>query len=146
MLAQIAERAGLSKATLFRHFSDKREVLFQGQASSATLVAAAVESSPESAPVTDALRAALRALCDTHVPEQRQIGRQIEALVRSHPDLQERAQHKRVTIAAALEGALERRTPDRRLAEVLADLGIRAYYQGFTRWTDTRGDEDLAPM
>jgi AcrR family transcriptional regulator len=29
--AQIAERAGLTKTTLFRHFADKREILFQGQ-------------------------------------------------------------------------------------------------------------------
>src|SRR5436189_286777 len=30
-IAQIAERAGLTKTTFFRHFPDKREVLFAGQ-------------------------------------------------------------------------------------------------------------------
>src|SRR3954469_16157347 len=29
-VAEIAERAGLTKRTFFRHFSDKREVLFSG--------------------------------------------------------------------------------------------------------------------
>ena len=30
-VAQIADRAGLTKSTFFRHFADKREVLFGGQ-------------------------------------------------------------------------------------------------------------------
>ncbi len=36
--AQIAERAGLTKATLFRLFADKREILFQGQAATVDTV------------------------------------------------------------------------------------------------------------
>jgi AcrR family transcriptional regulator len=31
-VAQIADRAGLTKSTFFRHFADKREVLFGGRA------------------------------------------------------------------------------------------------------------------
>ena len=30
-VAEIADRAGLTKSTFFRHFADKREVLFGGQ-------------------------------------------------------------------------------------------------------------------
>ena len=33
-VAEIAERAGLTKRTFFRYFSDKREVLFSGSGSS----------------------------------------------------------------------------------------------------------------
>ena len=32
-VAEIAQRAGLTERTFFRHFADKREVLFQGAAS-----------------------------------------------------------------------------------------------------------------
>ena len=142
--AQIAAHAGLTKTTLFRLFADKREVLFQGQAASVAVVVAAVESAPAGATATGALRRGLAALCATHVPEQQEIGRQVETLVAASPELRERATFKRATIAAALEAALAARTGSPRLAGVLADLGIRAYYEGFASWTDVRRDDPLA--
>src|SRR3954468_17752691 len=76
--AQIAERAGLTKTTLFRLFADKREVLFQGQPTLVAVAVAGVESAPEGAAARELLRAGLSALCDAHVPEQQEIGRQID--------------------------------------------------------------------
>ena len=44
--AQIAERAGLTKTTLFRHFADKREILFQGQDDLVALAVGGVQGAP----------------------------------------------------------------------------------------------------
>ena len=44
--AQIAERAGLTERTFFRHFSDKREVLFGGSALLKERIVAAVAGAP----------------------------------------------------------------------------------------------------
>ncbi|AGZ41159.1 TetR/AcrR family transcriptional regulator [Actinoplanes friuliensis] len=144
--AQIAERAGLTKTTLFRHFADKREVLFQGQPALVAVAIAGVESAPEGATALDLLRAGLLALCEAHVPEQQEIGRQIDRLIAASPELKERAIFKRSAIAAALETTLATRLGDRRLAGVLADLGVRAYYEGFSLWSDTRRDDKLADV
>lgn len=138
--AAIADRAGLTKTTLFRQFADKREILFQGQARSVEVAGEGVRGAPAGATALDALRAGLVALCDEHVPEQREIGRRIAPIVAASAELQERATFKRASIAAALQAALGERTHDEAVAGALADLGVRAYYDGFDEWTRaTRG-------
>ncbi|NAZ84686.1 TetR/AcrR family transcriptional regulator [Kineococcus indalonis] len=144
--AQIAERAGLTKTTLFRHFADKREILFQGQPALVAIATAGVLSAAEDASALQVLRSALRVLCDEHEPAQQQIGRRIDALVASSQELQERAAFKRSSIAAALQAALAARLGDQRLAGALADLGVRAYYEGFAAWTGVRGGEALSTL
>lgn len=144
--AQIAARAGLTKTTLFRLFADKREILFQGQPAMVSLADAGVRSAADGASPVEMLRCGLRALCDEHVPAQQQIGRRINVIVASSPELQERAAFKRSTIAAALQSALAARLGDQRLAGVLADVGVRAFYEGFTAWTDPRRGDRLSEV
>ena len=45
-VAEIAQRAGLTERTFFRHFADKREVLFGGSAFLGELMVAAVRDAP----------------------------------------------------------------------------------------------------
>lgn len=143
--AQIAERAGLTKTTLFRQFADKREILFQGQAASVATADAAVRGAPAGAHPIDALRTGLDALAEDHVPEQREIGRRAEAITATSAELQERAAFKRSAISAALAAALAERVDDG-VAGVLADIGTRAYYRGFAEWARTDDDTDLAAL
>lgn len=133
--AAIAERAGLTKTTLFRQFADKREILFQGQARSVQVAQEGVRGAPPGATALEALRAGLVALCDDHVPDQRETGRRIAPVIAASAELQERATAKRAGITAALQGALVDRTGDDAVAGALADLGVRAYYDGFDDWT-----------
>ncbi len=46
-VAQIADRAALNRATFFRHFADKREVLFGGEDVLAGLFADAIRAAPQ---------------------------------------------------------------------------------------------------
>ena len=48
-VAEIAERAGLTERTFFRHFADKREVLFWGQDALIELVTTGIADAPGSA-------------------------------------------------------------------------------------------------
>jgi AcrR family transcriptional regulator len=144
--AQIAERAGLTKTTLFRHFSDKREILFQGQDTLIALAADAVRTAaPENAPF-DVLRIAVLALCSIHDAEHREIGRQLEVILASSPELRERAAFKRSAIGDGLRQALAERLDDARPAGVLADIGMRAYYDGFASWVASSDDGPLADV
>src|SRR3984885_8297050 len=60
-VAQIADRAGMNRATFFRHFADKREVLFGGEDVLAGLFADAIRAAPAEAALIECLRAALAA-------------------------------------------------------------------------------------
>jgi AcrR family transcriptional regulator len=141
--AEIAARAGLTKTTLFRQFADKREILFQGQESLVRVATEGVASAPVGAAPLELLESGVRALCDTHMVEQQGIGRQINTLIDASADLRERAAFKRASIATALADALAERLRDHRLAGVLADIGVRAYYDGFDTWIDTRRADPL---
>ena len=54
-MAEIAERAGLTKRTFFRYFDDKREVLFSGAPAFQDAVVAAVVDAPEGVAPIDAV-------------------------------------------------------------------------------------------
>ena len=58
-VAQIAVRAGLTKSTFFRHFADKREVLFGGQDLLVERFGAAIQGTPPAATAADCLAAAM---------------------------------------------------------------------------------------
>ncbi len=142
--AQIAERAGLTKTTLFRLFPDKREIVFQGQATLVELVTAAVRDAPTAAAPTELVVAGVRALSGAHIQDHRHIGRTLDPIVASSEELRERAAFKRAAVTGALEQALNDRLGDPRPAAVLADLGVRAYYDGYRRWVTADDDRTLA--
>src|ERR1700753_614746 len=48
-VAQIAERAGVTKSTLFRHFPDKREILVAGQETLSRLLSEGITAAPDDA-------------------------------------------------------------------------------------------------
>src|SRR5208283_698090 len=59
--AQIAERAGLTERTFFRHFADKREVLFGGAPYLEEQIVAGVADAPASAGPLEAVGLGLHA-------------------------------------------------------------------------------------
>src|SRR5579863_7443405 len=70
-VAQIADRAGLNRATFFRHFADKREVLFGGEDVLAGLFSDAIRAVPPGATLTECLQAALAAVEVVMTPHRR---------------------------------------------------------------------------
>ena len=70
-VAQIADRAGLNRATFFRHFAEKREVLFGGEDVLAGLFADAIRAASPNATLTECLQAAFAAAEVAMTPQQR---------------------------------------------------------------------------
>src|SRR5215469_9699020 len=63
-VADIAERAGLTKRTFFRYFADKREVLFSGTEVLQEKFVAGIAAAPADDCPLDAVAAGLHAMAD----------------------------------------------------------------------------------
>ncbi|MET9226724.1 helix-turn-helix domain-containing protein [Lentzea sp. NPDC003310] len=139
-VAQIAERAGLTKSTFFRHFRDKREVLFGGQDVLAELMTSAIAEAPADALPFDVVEAALVATAVTFTDERRAHGPQRLEVIASNDELRERAALKMVGFAVAMTDALKRRGLPELEAAVAAELGVLAFDRAYERWLPTGGD------
>ncbi|QHC60382.1 TetR/AcrR family transcriptional regulator [Rathayibacter sp. VKM Ac-2760] len=135
--AQIADRAHVTRTTLFRHFADKREILFQGQEELVALAVQGVEGARPGSTPFEILRAGILPLCAVHADDRRQIRQRLAAIIPASLELRERAAFKRSAITDALDAALTARLGDARQAGVLADAGVRAYYDGYATWIDS---------
>ncbi len=132
-VAEIAERAGLTERTFFRHFADKREVLFEGAAAlQARIVEGVAAASADAAPI-EIVAAALRSIAPIFA-ERRAFARQRQAIIAANPDLQERELIKLAKLATALAAALHERGVVQPDASLAAEAGIAVFRIGFQRW------------
>jgi AcrR family transcriptional regulator len=145
-VTQIANRAGLTKTTFFRHFPDKREVLFAGQETHSRLLADGAAAAPDSATPLEAVAAALDALTASFTAEQRERAPQLLAVIAGHPELQERATFKHAALAAALTSALAKRGVPDLTASLAADLGARALDRAYDRWIGPSSQQTLTEL
>ncbi|HEY0716438.1 MAG TPA: helix-turn-helix domain-containing protein [Streptosporangiaceae bacterium] len=147
-VSEIAERAGgLSKMTFFRHFSDKREVLFAaGQEAHSQILADAVAAAPGPATPLQAVAAAVDALAATFTDELREPAARLRTVIAAHSELRERAASKHLGLAAALAGALELRGVPELTASLAAEVGLRAFDRAFDRWADPAASQTLTEL
>jgi AcrR family transcriptional regulator len=146
-VTEIAERAGgLTKTTFFRHFPDKREVLFAGQENHRRLLADAIAAAPASATPLQAVAAALDALTAAFTDDRREFSARLRVVVAANPELYERAISKRAALADAMTDALRKRDVPDPAASLAAELGIRAFYQAFDLWADPAGTQPLTGL
>lgn len=134
-VAEIADRAGLTKSTFFRHFSDKREVLAAGQETLSRLFAEGIAAAPIDASPLDAVDAGLAYAAGTMTAFNREIGPRLEAVIATSSELQERAVLKKVGMATAIADALRARGVQETVANAAAELGVLAFKDGFEAWT-----------
>ena len=146
-VAQIAERAGVTKSTFFRHFSDKRELLVAGQETLSRLLAEGIAEAPGDATPVQAVAAGLERAASAMGPANRELGPRIAAAVAASTELQERDILKSVGLAAAMTTALLARGVPEPSARLAAELGVLAFKQGYARWSEGDRDdaEGLAP-
>ncbi len=139
-VAQIAARAGVTKSTFFRHFSDKRELLVAGQETLSRLLAEGIAEAPAKASPLDAVAAGLERASGEMGPINRELGPRLKAAVAASTELQERDALKSVGLAAAMTVALVARGVSPAAAELASELGVLAFKRGYARWSD--GDRD----
>jgi AcrR family transcriptional regulator len=144
--AQIAERAGLAKSSFFRHFTDKREVLFGGQEKLSTLFADAITGAPTSATPMEAIAAAVQAAAEAPAfdPERRAWNGQRQVVIDSTSELRERDLLKRAGLTDVMAVALRQRGVPEPAASLAAELGHLAFRNAFDRWIDPADEQKLA--
>ncbi len=144
-VAAIAKRAGLTERTFFRHFADKREVLFWGAGALQELVVRAVASAPASAAPIDAVAAALGA-AGAALQERRDSARQRQAVIAANVELQERELKKLAALAAAIADALRQRGVPEPSASLAAEAGVAVFRIAFARWINEANPRDLSQI
>ncbi|MFI6510395.1 TetR family transcriptional regulator [Streptosporangium sp. NPDC050855] len=137
-VADIAERAGLTERTFFRHYTDKREVLFAGSSALRELLEDAAVRAPEPTPLIEVVEAAFRAAAVPMQERQEQVRRR-QAVIAATPELQERELIKLASLSDALAEALRRRGVDDVSASLVAETGIAVFKVAFRRWTEQDG-------
>jgi AcrR family transcriptional regulator len=141
-VAQIATRAGLTERTFFRHFADKREVLFYGMERLRELLVRAVADAPASATAMDAVGAALQA-AGAVLQENPERVRLRDAIVSANAELRERELIKFAAFASAVASALRDRGVPELAASLTAETGIAVFKVAFARWISGPGQPGL---
>jgi AcrR family transcriptional regulator len=137
-VAEIAERAGLTKRTFFRYFSDKREVLFWGSELLEQHMVAAIEAAPGSPPALTMIGAALDAAA-VRFEEVRDFAGRRHRIISSSKELQERELIKAASLAAAMAGALRARGIGETAAALAASTGTTVMHVAFEQWVSDPG-------
>jgi AcrR family transcriptional regulator len=145
-VAQIADRAGMNRATFFRHFADKREVLFGGQDVLTTLFADGIKAAGPEATLAECLHAALAGAEIAMTPQLRIAAVKRRSVVAANSELQERGLLKHARITAAVVAALRERGTDELTARLGAETAMLAFSVAFERWMKAGDDEPFSPF
>jgi AcrR family transcriptional regulator len=144
-VAEIAGRAGLTQRTFFRHFADKREVLFDGEDALRDLLVLAVAGAADSASPIAAFAAGLKATVAVYFEHRpRDQARKRQAVIAANEAIQERELIKLSRLAAGVAGALRGRGVTEPAASLTAEVGMLIFRIAVERWIDDTGNRDLA--
>jgi AcrR family transcriptional regulator len=144
-VAEIAQRAGLTERTFFRHFADKREVLFWGQAALLEVYVSTIAGAPAAAAPIDVVAEALTAAAAS-LEERRDLARQRQAVIAANPELQERELLKLGFLASAMAEALRRRGVAEPAASLTAEAAMAVFKVAFGRWIDDANERTLSQL
>lgn len=145
-VVDIAQRAGLTKTSFFRHFQDKREVLF-GDGTLTGLVVEAIAAAPANATPLEAVAHALDAVGrEAFTPARREFSARRRAVIAANPELQEREALKGLGLTASMTAALICRGVPHLTSRVAADLGTLAWKIAYERWSDPASGDDFSEV
>jgi AcrR family transcriptional regulator len=144
--AQIAARAGLTERTFFRHYADKREVLFGGSAELQDQIVQAVAEAPQGLGALDAVGHGLQAAASLLGQSRRDLTAKRQAVIAANPELRERELSKLATYAAAVADALRRRGVGDPQAALAAEAGMTVLRVGLGDWANDDRDRELTAV
>jgi AcrR family transcriptional regulator len=144
--AEIAAAAGLTERTFFRHFADKREVLFLGQEDFVAAFLVGLDDAPPDASPLDVVAACLESAARFFPHERRPYARLRHSVIDGNEALAERERHKLTGVAVELARALRTRGIAEPAATLAAQSGITVFTVAFSRWIAREDDHPLAAV
>jgi AcrR family transcriptional regulator len=140
---EIAARAGMTTRSFFRHFRDKREVLFRGDDEVPEKIAGLLASAPPSLSVMDALTWGVETIAKNFFEGHRDELRARRAIVETDLGLKERELRKQADMAGAIADALRGEGIDPLTATVAGKVAITISSTAITRWLDATDQRPL---
>lgn len=137
---EITARAGLTTRTFFRHFADKREVLFAG-AENPEFATRLIADAPASLDPMTLILESLRTVAETRFEGRRPELRRLREIIRSDEGLRERNLRKRAALSEAVHDGFLARGVAKPAAELLAETSVTLFYISVDAWLD----QDAAP-
>ncbi|WP_353648214.1 TetR family transcriptional regulator [Nakamurella sp. A5-74] len=141
-IADIATEAGVTQRTFFRHFTDKREVLFSVEGRQQEALARALAEVPSTVPPLATMLQAFRSMAPV-LEDNRPLAVARHSVITVTPALRERELLKEAALSDVVAAALrERGLPDWR-ATLLAQVGTAALGHAIHTWVaDPSSDID----
>lgn len=136
--AQIAERADVTERTYFRHFADKREVLFDGETQLREVMTGAIAAAPPEVSPAGLVTCAYVAAIPLFVAG-RPVAERRARIIATSTALQERAQAKSAALTQAVIGALRERGVPEPTARLAARAGAAVFEHAGHAWGGTSG-------
>jgi len=138
----IVERAGVTRRTFFRHFSDKREVFF-GDDEIPARATAMLAAAPADAAVFPVAWAGLRTLAAERFEPRRDQMAASRRIIEAEPALRERDLQKQADLREAIRAGCAARGADPLTSRVVAGLTVDLLQIALERWL---ADEDRMPL
>lgn len=141
--ADIADRAGVTERTFFRHFTDKREVLFDGTKTMERAAHDAILAAPADQSPLDAALAGIVAGGSLLEDRREHVVRRYQ-LIAANPNLHERELLKLASMVDATAGALHQRGVTEPTATLAAHCAMAVFQVAYARWTATENPPSFA--
>ena len=142
---EVAEAAGISRASFFRYFESKEDAIFVAQEEMGVDVAEALRARPDGEDAWTALRRSLDVAVRTYQRSPDEALARLR-LIRCTPDLRshqlDRLAQWREAIGTALGERLGPRRDDIKVDALIA-AGLGSFDAALTRWSQSDGAEDL---
>jgi AcrR family transcriptional regulator len=145
-VADIAGAAGVTERTFFRHFADKREVLFDGEDRLHDSFLAAVDDAPAGVGTAELLDRVAAAAAAYFPEERRPFATTRSGIIASHSSLQERESLKLTTLATDLGAALRDRGMPEPAASLLGQSAVAAFHVTFATWVSPGEERSFAEI
>lgn len=143
---QITARAGLTTRTFFRHFADKREVLFAFEGDLPGRVEALVAAAPPDLPPMVLIGHGLRTVAATLLEDQRAHLWERRAVIRTDAGLQERELRKAAVLTDAIADGLRSRGFDELVCVLAAHSAASVLGVALERWLREDTGRPLADL
>jgi len=143
---EIARAVGLTERTFFRHFADKREVLFDPQNRLQQAFLDAVDAAPAGATPLETVASALETAAAFFGDERRPWSRRRQSVIAANPALQERELLKMAALETSVAHALRARGIGERAAALAAGACITVFGVAFGQWIAEGEQRSLADI